>query len=121
MSRIFDAMRKFEQERAGKKAEPYGMEDWRWPDFLTSGEEPKRDLNNVEHVTSQPGPEQHILLRLGSHEVAAEMYRVLRHRLQQLRQQRTLKKLVITSPAPQEGKTSTAINLATTLVKSFVN
>lgn len=114
MSRIFDALRKYEQERAGKKAASNGTGESDWPELLTSLDQPKSDLDSVEHVTSRPGPEQHILLRLGSHEVAAEKFRVLRHRLQQMRQQRPIKKLLVTSAAPQEGKTSTAINLAAT-------
>ena len=114
MSRIFDALRKYEQERAGKKPAESGAGESQWPELLTSLDRPKADLDKVERVTCQPGPEQHILLQAGSHDVAAERFRVLRQKLQQLQQQRSIKKLLITSPAPREGKSSTSINLAAT-------
>jgi capsular exopolysaccharide synthesis family protein len=47
--------------------------------------------------------------------LAAEAYRLLGVRLRNLRQKRPLKKLLITSTIPQEGKTLTAANLACVL------
>ncbi len=49
--------------------------------------------------------------------LAAEKFRFLGVRLRQLRQNRQLKKVLITSAIPQEGKTMVAANLACTLAR----
>ena len=49
--------------------------------------------------------------------LAAEKFRFLAVRLRQLQQSRTLKKVLITSAIPQEGKTMVAANLACTLAR----
>ncbi len=115
MSRIFDALRKYEKEKSGKNAAPNGAIDFQWADLLTPLDQPKIDLKDVQHITSRPGPEEYVVIRPGSHIMAAEKFRVLRHRLQQMRQHRAIKKLLITSSQPQEGKTSVAVNLASTI------
>jgi capsular exopolysaccharide synthesis family protein len=50
--------------------------------------------------------------------LAAEAFRMLGVRLRNLRQKRPLKKVLITSTIPQEGKTMTATNLACTVSSS---
>ena len=47
--------------------------------------------------------------------LGAEKFRFLAVRLRQLRQNRSLKKILITSTIPQEGKSTVAANLACTL------
>lgn len=49
--------------------------------------------------------------------LAAEKFRFLAVRLRQLQQKRTLKKVLITSTIPQEGKSLVAANLACTLAR----
>src|SRR5205807_4223572 len=49
--------------------------------------------------------------------LGAEKFRFLAVRLRQLRQSRPLKKVLITSTIPQEGKTTVATNLACTLAR----
>jgi capsular exopolysaccharide synthesis family protein len=49
--------------------------------------------------------------------LGAEKFRFLAVRLRQLRQSRTLKKILITSTIPQEGKSTVAANLACTLAR----
>lgn len=49
--------------------------------------------------------------------IAAEKFRVLGVRLRQLRQQRELKKVLVTSALPEEGKSVVALNLASTLAR----
>jgi len=49
--------------------------------------------------------------------LGAEKFRFLAVRLRQLRQSRTLKKVLITSTIPQEGKSTVAANLACTLAR----
>ena len=49
--------------------------------------------------------------------LGAEKFRFLAVRLRQLRQSRPLKKILITSTIPQEGKSTVAANLACTLAR----
>ena len=59
------------------------------------------------------------LVSLADHEsLAAEKFRFLGVRLRQLRQNRPLKKILITSSIPQEGKSMVAANLACTLAET---
>lgn len=58
------------------------------------------------------------LVSVGSEEsLGAEKFRFLAVRLRQLRQTRPLKKILITSTIPQEGKSTVAANLACTLAR----
>jgi len=58
------------------------------------------------------------LVSVGAEEsLGAEKFRFLAVKLRQLRQSRTLKKVLITSTIPQEGKSTVAANLACTLAR----
>jgi capsular exopolysaccharide synthesis family protein len=58
------------------------------------------------------------LVSVGAEEsLGAEKFRFLAVKLRQLRQSRTLKKILITSTIPQEGKSTVAANLACTLAR----
>ncbi|MFZ0319557.1 MAG: CpsD/CapB family tyrosine-protein kinase [Candidatus Sulfotelmatobacter sp.] len=58
------------------------------------------------------------LVAIGEEEsLGAEKFRFLAVRLRQLRQSRTMKKVLITSTIPQEGKSTVAANLACTLAR----
>lgn len=58
------------------------------------------------------------LVSVGEEEsLGAEKFRFLAVRLRQLRQSRTMKKVLITSTIPQEGKSTVAANLACTLAR----
>src|SRR5271169_440501 len=63
-------------------------------------------------------PQESRLVSVGKEEsLGAEKFRFLAVRLRQLRQSRPLKKILITSTIPQEGKSTVAANLACTLAR----
>ena len=63
-------------------------------------------------------PQDTRLIVVGKEEsLGAEKFRFLAVRLRQLRQSRPLKKILITSTIPQEGKSTVAANLACTLAR----
>jgi len=69
-------------------------------------------------VLSVSIPEESHLVSVGKEEsLGAEKFRFLAVRLRQLRQSRPLKKVLITSTIPQEGKSMVAANLACTLAR----
>ena len=62
-----------------------------------------------------PQAEGHLVTAAESESLAAEAFHLLGMRLRHLRRQRPLKKVLITSTIPQEGKSMVAANLACTL------
>ncbi len=60
-------------------------------------------------------PESRLIFHADPRSVAADRYRFLRMRLRELWNTGKLKSLLITSPLPEDGKSTTSINLATAL------
>ena len=154
MSRIHEALKKAEQERAAQggpapadyqpsyataaAAEP--------PPMPPQAEEPRREVNtmaapnlNVPLTAGMPSfaspfsletllarctpqswtPDEKTMLFLNGDDSArgTEEFRTLRSRLYHAREKMTLKKLLVTSALPKEGKSFTASNLAQVLVR----
>lgn len=115
MSRIFDALRKSELENAGPTPiGPVGKAPGvKHP--VAVREEFHDVLESVEGIPLSVAPQKHILTCSDNHAVGAEKFRVLRQRLQKLRADRPLSKLLVSSAVPREGKTLVAVNLAFSL------
>ncbi len=71
--------------------------------------------NQFRSIPFTPDGEDRLVCLTGQAEPAAEAFRLLGVRLKHMRQIRPLNKLLITSTAPQEGKSTVAANLACTL------
>ena len=69
----------------------------------------------IEEVHLQP--EMRIALFNNPRSPGADRYRFLRMRLQEVKDATKLQKLLITSPLPQDGKSTVALNLATALAE----
>jgi capsular exopolysaccharide synthesis family protein len=78
----------------------------------------KVSLENVERVAYRSQPENHVLGASDKDRLGVERFKLLRYRLYRLRQQRTVKSVLITSAIPKEGKTTVAANLAVTLAQA---
>src|SRR5580692_6675696 len=136
MSRIFDALQRVESETGN------GNSTFSVAAELLQEAEAKMRLGNtieeqpirVESVETAPTvssdflehcPVLPVVIRQESRLIAvekegslgAEKFRFLAVRLRQLRQSRPLKKILITSSIPQEGKSMVAANLACTLAR----
>ena len=142
MSRIHEALKKAEQERAasqGGQVEPLPAGERvveHSPSFQTTP--------NTDDVAAMPAaamptfspqvtadtllarcaqgnwnPDPKIMLFIGGDEQKSgtEEFRTLRSRLYSLRENGSLKKLLITSALPKEGKSFVAVNLAQVLVR----
>src|ERR1700723_243366 len=135
MSHIFDALQRAESESAGTESPTFSVAT----DLLQAAEQKIRGVGNpptrVESIDLTPVPSSFDelercpvlqvsipadtrLVVVGKEEsLAAEKFRFLAVRLRQLRQSRPLKKILITSSIPQEGKSTVAANLACTLAR----
>lgn len=117
MSRIYDALRKSEQEKTGQSSSAPWSERLHVKASVASREEIPGAVGNVEYLRPRIAPERHILTCEENPAPGVERFRVLRHRLQKIRADRQLKKLLISSAVPKEGKTLVAVNLAFSLAK----
>jgi protein-tyrosine kinase len=133
MSRIHEALKKAEQERAASQG---GVVD-----ASTVGEMsiPKGMSMTAAEAAQVPGfsnqftfdtllsrcpqstwrPDEKTMLFFGSHEHVSGMeeFRTLRSRLYQMREKFPLKKLLVSSSLPKEGKSFVAANLAQVMVR----
>jgi capsular exopolysaccharide synthesis family protein len=77
-------------------------------------------VDGFPHFATIPvvlGPKNRLVCFADDDSLAAEAFRLLGVRLQHIRRDRALRKLLITSTIPQEGKSMTAANLACTLAQ----
>lgn len=106
MSRIYEAFRKSRPaEDGGSPAAvlqgQFGAVAW--------------NLENLQRVEPVLGPDPVLHVLLSANNLVAEQFRILRTRLERLREARRLKSLLVTSSAVQEGKSFVAFNLAISL------
>ena len=77
-----------------------------------------RILGQFRSLPFSVSPESRLVSVLNEDTPAAEAFRLLGVRLRDLSRTRPLKRILITSTIPQEGKTTVAANLAITLARS---
>lgn len=86
---------------------------------LLDGREEVRNGSEIYEVFQSTrtvlGPNSHLVSVVDSGSPAAEAFRLLGVRLRHLRRERRLHKILITSTAPQEGKSTVSANLACAL------
>jgi protein-tyrosine kinase len=140
MSRIHEALKKAAEERSSKLASnghvefvDVGAEVNRvavpvndLPLPRHSGLPPAKDLSHSDfdellkrcaHPAWKPDPRTSVFHGADTAKIGAERFRTLRSRLYQIASTRTLKKVLVTSSIPAEGKTFVAANLAHSIVR----
>jgi capsular exopolysaccharide synthesis family protein len=130
MSHIFDALQRSEAERPGTavSTHPVATELLRVAErrmitgagtHAAAGSSPTEDsagpFGEFQSLPISLAPQSRLICLTDSGSPAAEAFRLLGVRLRHLRRDRTLKKVLITSTIPQEGKSMVAANLACTL------
>ena len=137
MSRIHEALKKAEQERAlaqqsGTMVEtvpPAILEPINTPDrVITSAPvmsgaapsmalSPEISLSRSRQTKWNPDPKTMLFFSSEEHAPGMEEFRTLRTRLYQAREKQPLSKLLVTSALPKEGKSFTSANLAQVIVR----
>ncbi len=137
MSRIHEALKKAEQERAmsqpTREAAPSAMDAPIEPaGTFTSAAftsatiagapsalsfAPESLLTRCRQTTWTPDPKTMLFFSGEEHAAGMEEFRTLRSRLYQAREKQPLSKLLVTSALPKEGKSFTASNLAQVIVR----
>ena len=104
-----------ESERASRDRVGSGEQ---WRDLAARINSRPEIVERAERVTCEPRADERVLTSGQFKPSAQESFRVLCQRLLQVREQRRLRTILVTSPVPGEGKTVVAINLAATLARS---
>jgi len=137
MSRIHDALKRAEQERATSmgthvestfdqpQLQPDGPRE-NMPSLQPSGATVMPSASGMTYesllarcpqVEWHPDPRTMLFFQEDDSRVGAEEFRTLRSRLYQIREKMPLKRLLVTSALPKEGKSFVAANLAQVLVR----
>ena len=143
MSRIFEALQRSESERSGTPLAPPALatellqvvereasalapknfpategapQDFAEKDF-DENDFANNDLSQFQSLPVALPPDSKLICLTAPESLGAEKFRFLGVRLRQLQHTRPLKKLLITSAIPEEGKSTVAANLATILAR----
>ncbi len=137
MSRIHDALKRAEQERAtsaGTHVEPVFYQPEEQRENIPSPPSPQRSgtaamptmasglnyealLARCRQTEWSPDQRTMLFFQEDDSRVGAEEFRTLRNRLYQIREKMPLKRLLVTSALPKEGKSFVAANLAQVMVR----
>lgn len=136
MSRIHDALKRAEQERATSLGEhiaptleqpesqpvsppelPQIRSDAPAMPTMTSGFSYEALLARCPQAIWTPDPRTMLFFQEDENRMGAEEFRTLRSRLYQIREKLPLKRLMVTSALPKEGKSFVAANLAQVMVR----
>jgi capsular exopolysaccharide synthesis family protein len=116
MSRIFDALRKSEKDRAEQSGAAAARQPESWREMASAAQAGGDALPRVPAIRCASANGHRPAATW--HQTGQETFRVLHHRLEQLRRRRPLRKLLVSSAIPQEGKTTIAVNLAVVLARA---
>lgn len=113
MSRIFEALQRSELERGGGVAvpEPPSLAT----ELLQVAEQESNQFPEFPTLRVSVTPDSRLVSLTDKDGLGAEKFRFLGVRLRQLQQTRPLRRLLITSTLPEEGKSLVSANLAATL------
>ena len=125
MSRIHEALKKAEQERAAGAGQPSLVVGDGADDAVVAAVLPDLPgslgldalLARSAHREWKPDAATMLFMNGGDGARGTEEFRTLRSRLYHVRESMALKKILVTSALPQEGKSFTAANLAQVLVR----
>jgi capsular exopolysaccharide synthesis family protein len=121
MSSIFEALQRSESERLGVATEQMALADLLQAAERAVPNEAKClgpiDLGQCRSLPVSPSPHSRLVCLTANESLSAETFRFLGVRLRHLQQSRSIKKLLITSTMPEEGKSMVCGNLATTLAR----
>jgi protein-tyrosine kinase len=134
MSRIHEALKKAEQERATSESvpqispDPVGMDTVAVSDGAIATMSPVATvspaathgdtvLSRTRRTNWRPDPKTMLFFSGQEHLYGMEEFRTLRSRLYQAREKHPLSKVLVTSPLPKEGKSFVTANLGQVLVQ----
>src|ERR1700730_2054351 len=116
MGRLYESLKRAEMDRR-QPGEP-GSQPTHPMEYLSSIIAEPTELEGASTATIAASVTSHLVALTDPNSLAAEKFRILVTRLENLRNERELKSLLVTSSVINEGKTFVSGNLAVTLAKS---
>jgi capsular exopolysaccharide synthesis family protein len=117
MSQLFEALQRSESERLGSLSPSSAAELVQVAEQELQQVE-THEMGDCRPLPLSPSPESRLLCLTHLGSLGAEKLRLLALRLKNMRDIRKLKKVLITSTMPEEGKSLISANLAITLARS---
>ena len=114
MSKIFEALQRSESERSGT---PFLEEASLATEFLQSAQTATA-FGQYRRLSPSLGPGSRIVCLADPTNLAAEKFRLLSIRIRNLAMKREMKRILVTSALPAEGKSVCAANLAVSLSRN---
>lgn len=117
MSRLFEALRQSELERAGQSSLTPDSPDLA-KELLRAVESEPLSLEPIRTLRPAARPHSRLVALTDMHSLGAEKFRLLGTRLKHLQEQHKIKKILVTSSVMDEGKSVVTANLALTLAQA---
>jgi protein-tyrosine kinase len=129
MSRIFEALQQSESERAGSTSSPFSAVELvqaaellnaadRRSDVMATPVSEVRELGQTRRFPITHAVDSRLVCLTHQGGLGAEKLRLLALRLKNMKETRNLRKVLVTSTMPEEGKSLISANLAITLARS---
>jgi capsular exopolysaccharide synthesis family protein len=115
VSRIHQALNRAERERVNDAVDMQPAEVGFSPQATPRTVVQQGPFDEVESVVFTDRNNSHVVVHDPRHRSAAESFRLLRYRLEKLRERQPISSILIASAIPKEGKTIIAVNLASAL------
>jgi capsular exopolysaccharide synthesis family protein len=109
MSKIFELLWKSDQTTVSPSSAFIG--------HASESLEEASELRKIPDEEVQIQPESRIVLLIDPRSPGADRFRLLKMRLQELKDATNTRRFIITSPLPQDGKSTVSLNLATALAE----
>ncbi len=120
MSRVYEALRQSEVEAGGSAAlldpDSFLAVPTTAP-LTTAAEHAELAWAEIRSFQPSPVPESRLIALTDDNSLGAEKFRLLRARIRNLRDRQQVRRMVLTSAVPDEGKTLVSMNLAVSLSK----
>ncbi len=116
MSRVYEALRQSEVD-TGRSAYLDPDSIFAKPTIPTPADSDVMAWDQIASFQPVPSPESRLVALTSDNGLGAEKFRLLRARIRNLREKQQVRRIVITSAVPEEGKTLISMNLAVSLAK----
>lgn len=120
MSHVFEALKRAEEERNGGALPELAAMGSFSTEVLSDVHGDASWLEEVKHVEPKPRPEHRLVALTDGESLGAEKFRLLRARLRHLQEKNHIRRVIVTSGVPNDGKTLVSANLAASLARHNV-
>jgi capsular exopolysaccharide synthesis family protein len=120
MSHVFEALKRAEEERNGAELPELAAMGSFSTQVMHDVQGDAAWLEEVKQLEPKPRPENRLVALTDGDSLGAEKFRLLRARLRHLQETNHVRRVIVTSGVPNDGKTMVSANLAASLARHNV-